>query len=437
MTYDLNKIRALLLDGFSEEELRRLCFYEPEFKPLEAQLPQKASKAEIIDHLLKYVEQKLLMETLLAWAKKNNLARYEEYQPYENTSTPNPTAPDDVDNRTPEVPSTQLNTGDTVPMTQLNQQPPTADFVIVTALEEERDAVLDKLPGYQKLPPAEDDVLVYFLAKLPVTFTDASRGVYRVVVTTPLDMGRVHAAAATSAAIRRWCPRYVILIGIAGGISEEGINLGDVLVSDQIVDYELQKLTRQGPSVRWKVHPADASLIAATRNFITQDWHDLIKVDRPQKGKPKRYLGPIASGDKVIAFNRILAKYRKNWPKLIGVEMEAGGVAAATFQAASRPGFFMVRSVSDLADEHKNSPDIEQWRLYACDVAAAYTIALLQSGPVIVSSNEQPPSSVTPSFSPKVKLKLESPHGTVHPESKFYIEREADDTCRAYILFSA
>ena len=36
------------------------------------------------------------------------------------------------------------------------------DFVIVTALEEERDAVLDKLPGYQRLTPTEEDIRVYY-----------------------------------------------------------------------------------------------------------------------------------------------------------------------------------------------------------------------------------------------------------------------------------
>jgi hypothetical protein len=38
------------------------------------------------------------------------------------------------------------------------------DFVIVTALEEERDAVLSKLQGGRKLPPTEADVRVYFHA---------------------------------------------------------------------------------------------------------------------------------------------------------------------------------------------------------------------------------------------------------------------------------
>src|SRR6266481_5320566 len=63
--------------------------------------------------------------------------------------------------------------------------------------------------------------------------------------------------------------------------------------------------------------------------------------------------------------------------------MEAGGAASACFQAKTAPGFLMVRCVSDLADEQKDSATDGKWRPYACEVAAAYAIGLLQSGPVV------------------------------------------------------
>jgi nucleoside phosphorylase len=92
-------------------------------------------------------------------------------------------------------------------------------------------------------------------------------------------------------------------------------------------------------------------------------------------------IGPICTGDKVIA-NGLIDEYREVWSKLIGVEMEAGGTASAAFQAANSPGFFMIRGVSDLSDGRKDTSDVAKWRAYACDVAASYTVALLQSGPV-------------------------------------------------------
>ena len=54
----------------------------------------------------------------------------------------------------------------------------------------------------------------------------------------------------------------------------------------------------------------------------------------------------------------------------------------SVLQAAMQPKFFMIRAVSDLADKNKGMVEVEQWRPYVCDVAAAYTIGLLQSGPI-------------------------------------------------------
>jgi hypothetical protein len=80
--YHLRNIQTLLSQGFTERELRDLCFYELEFRPVHDQLPQGVSKAEIIRYLLEYAEQKVLLETLLDLAKKHNPARYKKHQPY-------------------------------------------------------------------------------------------------------------------------------------------------------------------------------------------------------------------------------------------------------------------------------------------------------------------------------------------------------------------
>jgi len=259
----------------------------------------------------------------------------------------------------------------------------TVDVVIVTALEEERDAVRARLPNCRQVAPTTDDVRVYYRSDLPVTFPDGKPGTYSIVLTSLATMGRVQATATTGDAIRRWQPRYVLLVGIAGGISDRDVSLGDVLVSDQVVDYERQKVTEEGRQYRFRVHPVDPRLLEAARNLPAAAWQPLIAATRPSKGLPTRHIGPIATGDKVVAYKPFLEELQKGWPQLIGVEMEAGGVATAAFQAAFKPGFFMVRAVSDLADAEKGSARITRWRPYACDVAATYAIALLQSGPFL------------------------------------------------------
>jgi len=265
------------------------------------------------------------------------------------------------------------------PKEKPNERAERADFLLVTALPEERDALLAQLPGYTREPPRRDDVHVYFSAN--VTTADGA-GHYRTVVMPLLGMGRVNAATATAEAIKRWRPRHVILVGIAGGIAARNVGLGDLLISEQVVDYELQKITANGVEVRWSVHKASRRLYAAALNVIGDAWTKHIATNRPNEGLPRIHVGPIASGDKVVAVQSVLDEYRNVWPTLIGVEMEAAGVASACFAAAKQPEFFMVRGVSDLADERKNAPGMEVFRRYACEVAAAYVVELIRNRPV-------------------------------------------------------
>ena len=102
------------------------------------------------------------------------------------------------------------------------------DFVIITPLEEEREAVLVHFGNPKRLPPTHEDIRVYYPATVPVTFTDGSNADYKVVVTDLLGMGRVEAANAVGDAIRHWRPKYILLVGIAGGLAKAGVNVGDV-----------------------------------------------------------------------------------------------------------------------------------------------------------------------------------------------------------------
>lgn len=60
--YNLGNIRALFIYGFTEEELRDLCFIEPDFRPVYNELSNSASKNDIIRRLIEYAEQKILLE---------------------------------------------------------------------------------------------------------------------------------------------------------------------------------------------------------------------------------------------------------------------------------------------------------------------------------------------------------------------------------------
>ncbi|MCL4301278.1 MAG: hypothetical protein KJ077_36590 [Anaerolineae bacterium] len=80
--YNLRNIRALLIKGFSDEELRNLCFDIPDFKPVYHQLAQNSGKTEIVSRLLAHAEQTFQLDQLLVLAQEANPAGYEAHQPY-------------------------------------------------------------------------------------------------------------------------------------------------------------------------------------------------------------------------------------------------------------------------------------------------------------------------------------------------------------------
>lgn len=296
------------------------------------------------------------------------------------------------------------------PSTTAMPQAP-VDFVIITPLAEERDAVLARLPNSRKLPPAPDHIRVYYAATVPAEFPDGTRIEFSVIVAPLANMGHTEAATATADAIRHWQPRYVLLVGIAGGIANNKVKLGDVLLSDQVADYEMAKVTADGPEIRWQVHRVDPRLLIAAQNFDGGDFRNM-KASRPDNQQPQIHIGPICTGNKVIAEQSLAQQLQDVWKKLIGVEMEAGGVANAAWQSVRATGFFMIRGVSDLADGNKDSDEVRQWRSYACEIAAAWTIEFLKSGPVpppAQSAQKTSPHQTEPMDEPKYrgKAKLE------------------------------
>jgi nucleoside phosphorylase len=62
-------------------------------------------------------------------------------------------------------------------------------------------------------------------------------------------------------------PPWPTRLGITGGLAKAGVSIGDVLISEQIADYEVQKVTSDKAHIRWSVHPADPRLLAAAKQL--------------------------------------------------------------------------------------------------------------------------------------------------------------------------
>jgi nucleoside phosphorylase len=253
------------------------------------------------------------------------------------------------------------------------------DFLIVTVLPEERDAVLHLLEDHQQIQI--DESLTCYICTLQANARSAE---YTVAVTKLSQMGNVEAGIHTTRAINRLNPRYVLMVGIAAGIKNR-VNLGDVVISTQVIYYEQVRETPDGPEPRPISLLADHSLVHNAQNYNDIDWHDLVVTECPHGrenslglNNPKVRFGPIAVGDKVVANQDFVTSLTRYHSKLIGIDMESYGVAMAAASAPTRPRFLAIRGISDFADENKN----DDWHECAASRAAAFTIGFLRYGPV-------------------------------------------------------
>jgi nucleoside phosphorylase/tetratricopeptide (TPR) repeat protein len=260
-----------------------------------------------------------------------------------------------------------------------------ADFLIITALDKEAKAVVSRLENHTTARFQERDIRTYHCGTIPIQGGDRA---YRVVVVLLPSMGELAAANATTDALAHWNPQFVLMVGIAGGFAQDDLDLGDVVVADQVVGYEYGKVTDGGIKPRNRVYPASALLLDRVRNFWDESWAQQINVPRPRNAKraaSKLFVGPIASGNKVIASTKFRNQLTKRWPKLIAVEMEAEGVYAAVFDRPQIRGTLVIRGISDMADERKG----DEWQEYAANAAAAFAVAFLKSGPVEVGGGDR------------------------------------------------
>lgn len=252
------------------------------------------------------------------------------------------------------------------------------DFLIVTALELELDAVIAQLGAPVEFYP-RDELRPSYCATVPAD----GGGRYKVVAMSVFGMGNTDAGLAAADMIRRWKPGAVLMVGIAAGMPrKKGIKLGDVLISEYVFDYEAAKLTPDGPEHRSRQLPADQTLLYRTRAYKRSDWHGRVDVPRPGRDGADTgidvHFGPLASGEKVIANEEVMRDLLSRCPKLIGAEMESSGVARAALQQVNPSRFLAVRSVSDLGDKDKG----DDWQPYAAAVAAAFAIGFLHYGPL-------------------------------------------------------
>lgn len=166
------------------------------------------------------------------------------------------------------------------------------------------------------------------------------------------------------------------MLGIAFGINPDKHNIGDILVSRQIQDYDPQRvslgpdnqqvLEYRGEKVSASPHLLD--LFNAGQYFLHDVW---------SWEPPKIEFGLLLSGSKLIDNLDYREALRSVAPDAIGGEMEGIGL----YHAASdhKVDWILVKAICDWADGKKNINKESQQKLAARN-AAMFTRHVLQRG---------------------------------------------------------
>jgi len=270
-----------------------------------------------------------------------------------------------------------------------------AEFAILCPIPEEWNSACQKLESLSTPPDQTLPTRVGFV-----------RGVRVVCVNS--GKGEGVTAASLQSVLVAWRPRWVLLVGIAGGFIEQGVNRGDVVIARYVYNFDFGKLT-SGKFIRRPDcdFPCDRKLLSYAELVIRASgspWKRFIQAERPDnKGNEatRAIDGYIASSAKVVDdpdhnfFDEVRQTIRD--AEIHAVEMEACGAAAAISleQSERSVGFLMVRGISDLptrdADPNSGTEQRNKWKLYAADAAAAFVYQLIT---VVAESNCQYGSAV-------------------------------------------
>lgn len=181
----------------------------------------------------------------------------------------------------------------------------------------------------------------------------------------------IEAMQSTQAAIAAWQPKAIIAMGIAFGVDRNKQKIGDVLIAEYLIPYELARVNSDAEmTLRGSRPPASKKLFQAFQQLNAH-----LAATRAVDYPPLRF-GGIFTGDKLIDSADFLAALLKHAPEAIGGEMEGKGL----FEAASSAGldWIVVKAICDFADGNKNTATKEHDQATAARHAAMVVKALLE-----------------------------------------------------------
>ncbi|MBF0416379.1 MAG: hypothetical protein HQL79_11500 [Magnetococcales bacterium] len=266
------------------------------------------------------------------------------------------------------------------------------DLLLVVATDVERDAVLsvggiDVSSG--KLP---------LIHRVRRTYFDIGcvEGARVLLVQSEVGSNGPGASQQTiSDALNDFNPSYIVMLGIAFGVDSNKQEIGNILVSQQLQCYELQRVgTKEDTreiNILFRGDRVTASTTLLSRfRASSAGWRG-----------PKVEFGLVLSGEKLVDNIDYRDKLIAIAPEAIGGEME--GVGLYTAAVDRKKDWILVKAVCDWADGEKRLKKRERQEK-AAQAAAEFVFQTVKLGGLSAITNRDNQVNVTPLATAKKKF---------------------------------
>ncbi len=218
---------------------------------------------------------------------------------------------------------------------------PQVDVVLLTTTEVERQALYEALKPF----PGRAGLIEGALHNNTYRLGQFGRYVVAHVQSTMGSQARDGSMLTVRDAISEISPKAVVIIGIAFGLRPEKQRLGDVIIAETVVPYELQRV---GEKTVHRGQPLACGPILSER-FRTrrEDWslargEDVVRV----------FQGPLLSGEKLTDNHAFRDALTEAFPTAHAGEMEGAGAYAVTERMGVE--VILVKAICDWADGTKS-----------------------------------------------------------------------------------
>jgi nucleoside phosphorylase len=237
-------------------------------------------------------------------------------------------------------------------------------LVTVTDIElEETRSKLTSLNGYTGVIKVFKNNYTYYIGKF---------GKYAVALVQTGSMGSMSSSGSiitVKTALENMKSKIVIMIGIAFGVDKDNQNIGDVLLSETIIPYNLKRVGKNKIIPRGIEEKSSSLLINRFKSITT--WENLLE----NNNKAKKIIAKILSGEELIDNITRRNELLKDFPEAKGGEMEGAGVAAACRDQAE---WIIVKGICDFADGEKRN-DKKKKQQIAIESAVSLCLELFAS----------------------------------------------------------